>query len=150
MRLIWIVLLSSKIDGIEFDGGDFNGAGWDGDDLDGIERDGANLVAPDVDVLESNNFRRDVNIDARQNKRLKTRKGKIVVQYNEMSVPAWEEAIELASFLDVLARTLVSILYSDWHKVSPETNERLWKSILVILEKLIAFYLNIFLSFFTY
>ncbi|KAH9698609.1 hypothetical protein KPL71_024069 [Citrus sinensis] len=62
MRLIWIVLLSSKIDGIEFDGGDFNGAGWDGDDLDGIERDGANLVAPNVDVLESSNSRKCVNI----------------------------------------------------------------------------------------
>ena len=32
------------------------------------------MVAPDVDVLESNNFRRDVNIGARQNKRLKTKK----------------------------------------------------------------------------
>ena len=140
----------AEIDGIEFNGGDFDGAGLDGDGLVGIERDCANLVAPNVDVPESSNSRRGVNMGARQNKRLKTRNGKIVVQYNEMGVPAGEEATELASFLGVLARTSVSILYSDWSKVPPETNERLWKSVLVILEKLIAFYLNIFLSFFTY
>ena len=141
---------AAEIDGIDFDGGDSDGAGLDGGDLVGIERDGANLVAPNVDVPESSNSRRGVNMGARQNKRLKTRKGKIVVQYNEMGVPAEEEATGLASFLGVLARTSVSILYSDWSKVPPETNERLWKSFLVILEKLIVFYLNIFLSFFTY
>ncbi|KAL9426277.1 hypothetical protein AB3S75_033119 [Citrus x aurantiifolia] len=47
-----------------------------------------------------------------------------------MGVPAGDEATELASFLGVLARTLVSILYSDWRKVPPETKERLWKSVL--------------------
>ncbi|KAL9413766.1 hypothetical protein AB3S75_042287 [Citrus x aurantiifolia] len=120
----------AEIDGIEFDGGDFNSAGWDGDYLDGIERDGANLVAPNVDVSKSSNSRKGVNMSARQNKRLKTRKGKIVVQNNEMGVPAGDEATELASFLGVLARTSVSILYSDWCKVHPETKKHLWKSVL--------------------
>ena len=62
---------------------------------------------------------------ARQNKRLKTRKGKIVMQYNEMGVPEGDEATKLASFLGVLACTSISTLYSDWCKVPPETNERL-------------------------
>ncbi|KAL9441529.1 hypothetical protein AB3S75_020096 [Citrus x aurantiifolia] len=121
---------AAEIDGIEFDRGDFDGVSLDGDDLVSIERDGANLVAPNIDVPESSNSRRGVNMGARQNKRLKIRKGKIVVQYNEMGVPAEEEATELASFLIVLARTSVSILYSNWHKVPLETKERLWKSIL--------------------
>ena len=141
---------AAEIDGIELDKGDFDSAGLDGDGLDGIERDGANLDAPNVDVPKSSNSRRGVNMGARQNKRLKTRKEKIVVQYNEMGVLVGDEAIELASFLGVLARTSVSILFSDWRKVPLETHGRLWKSIMVILEKLIALYLNIFLSFFTY
>ena len=128
----------AEIDGVEFDGGDFDGAGLDRDDLVGIERDGC--VAPNVDVPESSNSRRGMNMGTRKNKRLKTRNGKIVVQYNEMGVPGGDEAIELASFLGVLARTSVYILYFDWRKVPPETKERLWKSVLVILEKLIAFF----------
>ncbi|KAH9803527.1 hypothetical protein KPL71_001803 [Citrus sinensis] len=47
-----------------------------------------------------------------------------------MGVLAEEEATELASFLGVLAHTSVSILYSDWRKVPPETKKRLWKSVL--------------------
>ena len=75
-----------------------------------------------------------MNIGARQKQRLKTKKGKIVVQYNKMSVPAGDRATELAFFLGVLARMLVSILYFDSRKVPLETNERLWKSIMVILK----------------
>ena len=40
-----------------------------------------------------------------------------------MGVPAGDEATELASFLGVLARASISILYSDWCKVPLETNE---------------------------
>ncbi|KAL9429455.1 hypothetical protein AB3S75_031295 [Citrus x aurantiifolia] len=47
-----------------------------------------------------------------------------------MGVPARDEATELASLIGVLARTSVSILYSDWRKVQLETKERLWKSVL--------------------
>lgn len=112
----------TEMDGVELDGGEFDGA-----DLNGAERDGANLVSPDVDVPESSNSRRGANMGARKNKRLKTNKGKIVVQYNEMGVPLGDEATELASFLELFACTSVSILYSDWHKVPPETKERLWK-----------------------
>ena len=90
-------------------------------DFDGTEMDGFNFVPLNVDVPKSSNSKRGVNMGARQNKRLKTKKGKIVVQYNEMGVPAVDEATELASFIGVLARTSVSILYSDWYKVPLET-----------------------------
>ncbi|KAL9459871.1 hypothetical protein AB3S75_003137 [Citrus x aurantiifolia] len=119
-----------EMDGIEFDGGDNDGADLDRGDFDGAEMDGVNFVPPDADVPESSNSRRGVNMGARQNKRLKTKKGKIVVQYNEMGVPAGDEATELASFIGVLARTSVSILYSDWRKVPLETKECLWKSVM--------------------
>ncbi|KAL9437071.1 hypothetical protein AB3S75_023000 [Citrus x aurantiifolia] len=84
--------------------------------FDGAEMDGVNFVPPDIDVPKSSNSRIGVNMRARQNKRLKTKKGKIVVQHNEMGVPACDEATELASFIGVLAGTSVSILYSIWRK----------------------------------
>ena len=73
-----------------------------------------------------------------------------MVQYNEMGVHVGDEAIELAFSLRVLAHTSVLILYFDWRKVPLKTNERLWKYILVILEKLLAFYFTLFLSYFIY
>ena len=85
---------------------------------------GANMDAP-----ESSNATRGVNIGARQNKKLKTRKERIVVQYNVLGVPAGDEATKLAFYLEVLASSSVSILFSDWRKVPTETKERLWESI---------------------
>ncbi|KAL9411567.1 hypothetical protein AB3S75_045211 [Citrus x aurantiifolia] len=82
-----------------------------------------------MDVPESSNATRGVNIGARQNKKLKTMKERIVVQYNVLGVPAGDEATELASYLEVLASSSVSILFSDWRKVLAETNEHLWESI---------------------
>lgn len=101
------------MDGVEFDGGDNDGADLDRGDFNGAEMDGVNFVSPDADVPESSNSRRGVNMGAMQNKRLKTKKGKIMVQYNEMGVPIGNEATELASFFRELARTSISILYSD-------------------------------------
>ncbi|KAL9440993.1 hypothetical protein AB3S75_019632 [Citrus x aurantiifolia] len=119
------------MDGVEFDGGDNDGVDLDRGDFDGAEMDGVNFLPPDFDVPESSNFRRGVNMGARQNKRLKTKKGKIVVQYNEIGVPAGDEATELASFIGVLACTSISILYSNERKVPLEIKDRLWKSVLV-------------------
>ena len=124
----------AEMDGVEFDGGDNDGAYLDIDDFYGAEIDGVNFIPPNVDVPESSNSRRGVNMGARQNKRLKTKKGNIVVQYNKMGIPASDEATELALFIGVLACTSVSILYSDWRKVPLETKERLWKYILVIVK----------------
>ncbi|KAL9432695.1 hypothetical protein AB3S75_027672 [Citrus x aurantiifolia] len=103
----------AEMDGVEFDGGDNDGADLDRGDFDGAEMDGVNSVPPNVDVPKSSNSRISVNMGARQNKRLKTKKGKIVVQYNETGVLACNEATELASFIGVLARTSVLIIYSN-------------------------------------
>ena len=92
----------AEIDGVEFDGGDNDGVDLNKGDFDGVEMDGVNFVPPDVDVPESSNFKKGVNMGARQNKRVKTKKRKIVVQYNEMGVPAGDEATELASFIGIL------------------------------------------------
>ena len=72
-----VELASSEINGIEFDGGDFDGAGLDGDDFDGIGKYGANLVAPNIDVPDNSNSRKGVNMDVRQNKKLKTKREKL-------------------------------------------------------------------------
>ena len=69
-----------EMDGVEFDGGDYDGADLDRGDFDGTEMDGFNFVPPNVDVPKSSNSKRGVNMGSRQNKRLKTKKGKIVVQ----------------------------------------------------------------------
>ncbi|KAH9779331.1 TTF-type domain-containing protein [Citrus sinensis] len=92
----------AEMDGVEFDGGDNDGADLDRGDFDCAEMDGVNFVRPDVDIPESSNSRRG------------------------------DKATELASFIRVLARTSVSILYSDWHKVPLETKERLWKFVLML------------------
>ena len=78
-----------------------------------------------MDAPKSSNATRGVNIGARQNKKLKTRKERIVVQYNVLGVLAGDEATELASYLRVLASSSVSILFSDWRKVPAKTTERL-------------------------
>ena len=91
----------SEMDGVEFDGSYFDGADLDGVYLDGTKRDGANLAVLDVDVPKCSNSRRGMNMSPRQNKRLKTKKGRIGC--NTMK---WV----LASFLGVLARTSVSNL----------------------------------------
>ena len=124
----------AEMDGAEFNGGDNDGVDLDRGDFDGAEMDGVNFVLPDVDVLEISNPTRAIKMGARTNKGLKMKKGKIMVQYNEMGVPVGDEATELASFIRVLARTSVSILYSDWRKVPLETKESLWKSVMVILK----------------
>ena len=67
----------SKMDGVEFDGSYFDGVDLDGVNLDGTKRDGANLAAPDIDVPESSNSRRGINMSPRQNKKLKTKKRRI-------------------------------------------------------------------------
>ncbi|GAY56303.1 hypothetical protein CUMW_170840 [Citrus unshiu] len=53
----------------------------------------------------------------------KTKRGK--------EVEVGEEAIELATYIGVLARTSILILYNDWRRVPDDTNERLWESVKV-------------------
>ena len=62
---------------------------------------------------------------ARQNKKLQTRKRRIFEQYNVLGIHAGDEATKLVSYLRVLARTLVSILFFGWHKIPAKTKELL-------------------------
>ena len=76
----------AEINGVEFDRSNFDGVNLDGDkanldgvdldgvDLDGTERDSANLLALNVDVLESSNSRRGVKCVLGKIKDLKQKK----------------------------------------------------------------------------
>ncbi|GAY53699.1 hypothetical protein CUMW_151080, partial [Citrus unshiu] len=46
-----------------------------------------------------------------------------------LGVLVGEEAIELATYIGVLARTSIPILYNDWRRVPDDTKERLWESV---------------------
>ena len=48
-----------------------------------------------------------------------------MVKYNGLGVLVCEEAIELATYIGVLARTSIPILYNDWRRVPDDTNEHL-------------------------
>ena len=63
-------------------------------------------------------------IGSEQNKKRK-RSGKFVVKYNSLGVLVGEEAIELATYISVLARTSILIIYNDWRRVPDDTKEHL-------------------------
>ena len=52
-----------------------------------------------------------------------------MVKYNILSVPVGEKAIELSTYIGVLTRTLIPILYNDWRRVPDDTKERLLESV---------------------
>ena len=76
------------------------------------------------DEPKSNERSRGGTIGSEQNKKMK-RSRKFMVKYNSLSVPVGEEAIELAMYMGVLARTLILIFYNDWRRVPNDTKERL-------------------------
>lgn len=83
------------------------------------------------DEPESSSKRsRGGTVGSEQNKKRK-RSGRFVVKYNSLGVPVGEEAIELATYIGVLARTSIPILYNDWRRVPDDTKERLWESVKV-------------------
>ncbi|KAK9174750.1 hypothetical protein WN944_026754 [Citrus x changshan-huyou] len=56
---------------------------------------------------------------------------KFVVKYNILGVPVGEEAIELSTYIGVLTRISIPILYNDWRRVPDDTKERLLESVKV-------------------
>ena len=54
-----------------------------------------------------------------------------MVKYNSLGVPVGEEAIELATYIGVLACASIQIIYNDWRRVPNDTKERLWESVKV-------------------
>ncbi|KAL9429471.1 hypothetical protein AB3S75_031309 [Citrus x aurantiifolia] len=63
-------------------------------------------------------------VGSEQNKKRKS-SGKFVVKCNSLSLLVGEEAIKLATYIGVLARTSIPIIYNDWRRVPDDTNERL-------------------------
>ena len=59
---------------------------------------------------------------------------KIIVEYNDYGIPVGEGGIELRSYIGVVVRDNVSILYDDWRRVPLETKEKLWDHVLVIYD----------------
>ena len=64
------------------------------------------------DQPESSKRNRGDTIGSEQNKKRKI-SWKFVVKYNSLGIPVGEEAIELATYIGVLARTSIPILYND-------------------------------------
>ncbi|XP_028096032.1 uncharacterized protein LOC114295933 [Camellia sinensis] len=50
-----------------------------------------------------------------------------IIHYNEFGQPIGE--VQYPSYLGVLARTMVPIVYKDWHKVPKELKEKLWSCV---------------------
>ncbi|KDO37052.1 hypothetical protein CISIN_1g043539mg, partial [Citrus sinensis] len=82
------------------------------------------------DEPKSSKQSRGGTVRSEQNKKRK-RSGKFVVKYNIFGVPVGEEAIELSTYIGVLTRISIPILYNDWRRVPDDTKERLLESIKV-------------------
>lgn len=65
------------------------------------------------------------------NKNLRTENGKIVVRYNRYGVHVGPEATALSTFLRVLARVSVPIIFKDWRLVPDNYKEALWSFVQV-------------------
>ena len=59
---------------------------------------------------------------------------KTIVEYNDYRIPVREGGTELRSYIGVVVRDNVSILYDDWRRVPPEIKEKLWDHVLVIYD----------------
>ena len=57
---------------------------------------------------------------------------KIIVEYNDYGIPVGEGGTELRSYIGVVVRDNVSILYDDWRRVPLAIKEKLWDHALVI------------------
>lgn len=58
---------------------------------------------------------------------------KKVIQYNDKGQPMGVNRAKYASYLGVLARTLVPISNHNWFKVTPQLKDKLWRSVEVYL-----------------
>lgn len=69
-----------------------------------------------------------LNLD---NRNLRSENGNIVLRYNRYDVPVGLDAIALSTFLGVLARVSVPIIYKDWRLVPDKYKEALWSFVQV-------------------
>ena len=58
-------------------------------------------------------------------------KTKLIIKYNKSGVPIGLEAIELATFKGMVARTMVPISYDDWRHVPEDLKKKIWDFVCV-------------------
>ncbi|KAL9414402.1 hypothetical protein AB3S75_042803 [Citrus x aurantiifolia] len=61
-----------------------------------------------------------------------THDNKIIVEYNDYGIPVGEGGTELRSYIGVVVRDNVSILYNDWRRVPLEIKEKCWDHVLTM------------------
>ncbi|KAL9417273.1 hypothetical protein AB3S75_040284 [Citrus x aurantiifolia] len=75
------------------------------------------------------------NLDGRPKRRKQTKKkhllkrsagDKVIVEYNQYGVPVGDGANDLRSYIGVLVRDSISILYDDWRRAPLEIKDKLW------------------------
>ncbi|GAY59048.1 hypothetical protein CUMW_191590 [Citrus unshiu] len=85
--------------------------------------------------IEEQNKTKFSDLDGRPKRRKQTKKkhllkrsvdDKVIVQYNQYGVPVGEGANDLRSYIDVLVRDSISILYDDWRRAPLEIKDKLW------------------------
>ena len=59
---------------------------------------------------------------------------KIIVKYNDYGNPVGEGGAKLRSYIGVVVKDNVSILYDDWRHVHLEIKEKIWDHVLVIYD----------------
>ncbi|KDO56398.1 hypothetical protein CISIN_1g043500mg, partial [Citrus sinensis] len=85
--------------------------------------------------IEEQNKTKFSDLDGRPKRRKQTKKkhllkrsadDKVIVQYNQYGVPVGDGANDLRSYIDVLVRDSISILYDDWRRAPLEIKDKLW------------------------
>ncbi|KAL9453499.1 hypothetical protein AB3S75_009159 [Citrus x aurantiifolia] len=85
--------------------------------------------------IEEQNETKFSNLDGRPKRRNQTKKkhllkrsvdDKVIVQYNHYGVPVGDGANDFRSYIGVLVRDNVSILYDDWQCVPLEIKDKFW------------------------
>ena len=65
----------------------------------------------------------------------RSKMGKIVVRYTKRGVPYGPEAVELSTYIGVLARTCVPIVIRDWRLVPNDVKDMLWQCVQVLYKE---------------
>lgn len=95
--------------------------------------------------LEDDDEYTDEDTDDQVNKKRKTRgptlmsdlvhrrggKGRIEVTYNTKGQPEGQHGSNLASFIGVMARSTVPIIYKNWKAVPPSLKDKIWDMVKV-------------------
>ena len=100
-----------------------------------------------VDIVEQNETKFS-DLDGRLKRRKQTKEkhllkrstdDMLIMQYNQYEVPIGDGMNDLRSYIGVLVRDNISILYDDWRLVPLEIKDKLWDHLQVIFHFLLTF-----------